>query len=116
MDQPLRITFHNLPASEAIEAEIRDQIARLERAYDRIVGARVVVDSPHRSGSRGKTYAVRVELKVPGPDIVVSREAEGELRFVLVDAFDAARRKLEELADRRRGDRGASRAQPEPGG
>lgn len=104
MQQPLQVTFHNLPHSDAIETDVRARIAKLEDLHDRVVSARVVVDSPHRGQTKGKTYAVRIELQVPGHEIVVSREPVGDLKLALNDAFDTARRRLKEHADKRRGD------------
>jgi ribosome-associated translation inhibitor RaiA len=102
MQQPLQVTFHNLPHSDALEADIRQRMDRLLEVYERAVGARVVVDSPHRAADRGKTYAVRIELALPGHEIVVEREPHGDVRRAVADAFDAARRQLVELAARRR--------------
>ena len=103
MQQALRVSFHNLPKSEALDAEIRERFARLEKLNGRIVRARVVVDSPHRGQGRGKTYAVRIEIGLPGEEIMVAREPVGELRLAVEEAFDALRRQMKEHAERRRG-------------
>jgi len=104
MQQPLQVTFHNLPHSDALEEDIRGRVAKLEALNGRLHGCRVVVDSPHRSQTKGKTYAVRIEMQVPGAEIVVSREPVGEWRLALNEAFDVARRRLREHAQRLRGD------------
>jgi ribosome-associated translation inhibitor RaiA len=102
MQQPLQLTFHNLPHSDAVEAEIRARMAKLAEVAGRLVQARVVVDSPHRGATKGITYAVRIELQLPGHEIVVGREPVGDLKEAIHDAFDTARRRLKEHADRRR--------------
>lgn len=103
MQQPLQVTFHNLPRSDALEEEIRARVAKLEQIHDRLHGCRVVVDSPHRTpNARGKTYAVRIEMQVPGGEIVVSREPVGDWRLALNEAFDVAKRRLREHAERQR--------------
>lgn len=103
MDKPLRITFDNLPHSDAIEANVRSRVARLDALCDRMTGARVVVGSPHRGQTKGKTYAVRIELALPGHDLVVSREPVGDLHEAMTGAFATARRRLRGFVERSRG-------------
>jgi ribosome-associated translation inhibitor RaiA len=105
MQHPLQVTFHNLPHSDALEADIRSRFAKLEQLYDRLIGGRVLVDSPHRTPvNTGKTYAVRIEMQVPGHELVVSREPVGDWRVALNEAFDTARRRLKAYAEKQRGD------------
>ena len=85
--------------------ERNQRMAReLEALSDRMIGCRVVIDSPHRNQEKGKTYAVKIEMQVPGPDIVVSREPVADWRLALNEAFDVARRRLKEHEARIRGD------------
>lgn len=104
MERPLQVTFHNLPHSDALEQDIRERVARLETLSERMIGCRVVVDSPHRHQEKGKTYAVKIEMEMPGPDIVVSREPVADWRLALNEAFDVAKRRLKEYEARIRGD------------
>jgi cold shock CspA family protein len=107
MRLPLQITFRNIPRSSAIELAVRERAERLDRFSDLIMGCRVVVESPHRQHRQGKLYHVRIELTVPGGDIVVSREpamhhAYEDVYVAIRDSFDAARRRLEDYARRHR--------------
>ena len=103
MQHPLQVTFHNLPHSDALEADVRSRFAKLEALHERLIGARVVIDSPHRTPvNTGKTYAVRIELQLPGHELVVSREPVGEFRIALNDAFATARRRLKEFLAKQR--------------
>ena len=77
MDTPLQISFHNLPHSQVIETAIREAAARLEASYERIVSCRVIVDQPHKHHKEGNPYQVRIDLKVPGAELVVKREPAG---------------------------------------
>ena len=109
MQQPLQIVWRDMQPSPALEADIRERVAKLEQFYDRIVGCRVVVEQRHRHRRHGNLYNVRVELAVPGPDIAVGREhrsdhAHEDVYVAARDAFRAARRGLEDLARRQRGD------------
>jgi ribosomal subunit interface protein len=109
MQLPLQITFRNMESSAAIEAKIRERVAELDRYYHRIMGCRVVVESPHRRHHQGKLFHVRVDLTVPGGELAVSREpaqhhAYEDVYVAIRDAFDAARRQLEDYARRHRGE------------
>ena len=43
METPLKITFHNVDQSDAVEALIRNEVDKLERFHPRITGCRVAV-------------------------------------------------------------------------
>ena len=106
MKVPLEITFRNVPRSQAVEERIRTKAAKLDRFYDRITGCRVVVEAPHNRHQKGNTYHVRIDLSVPGHEIVVNREPERnpdhqDLWVAIRDAFNAAQRQLQNYAGRR---------------
>ncbi len=102
------ITFRGFPHSDALEADIRQKLDKLDRFFEHIMSCRVVVELGHRH-HQGNLYHVRVLITVPGRELVVSRDpAEHQAHedaFVAVrDAFDAARRQLEDYARELRGD------------
>jgi ribosome-associated translation inhibitor RaiA len=93
--------------SAAIESLIRERSARLERFNDRIIHCHVVVGVPHRRSRKGNQYAVHLDITTPTGPVVISREprnegAHTELDVAVRDAFDAATRRLEDEARRRR--------------
>ena len=103
MQQPLRIAFYNLEPSLAAEEQIRERVAGLERFYDRITACSVVVELRHRHHRHGRLYHIRIELTVPGREIIVRREpsehqAHEDLSVAIHDAFAAARRQLQDYA------------------
>jgi ribosomal subunit interface protein len=104
MQVPLQITFHGLPHSDAIEARIREKAAKLEGFHGRITSCRVVVEERHRHSHQGKAFTVRVDLRVPGNDIVVDRSHHEDVYVALRDAFEAAARQLEDQVRVRRGE------------
>jgi ribosomal subunit interface protein len=104
MQVPLQISFHGLRRSDAVYATIRERAEKLERYYDRIMSCRVVVDLGARHKRQGRQFAVRIDLKVPGGEIAVTREHDEDLRIALRDAFDAVQRQLEDYARTQRGD------------
>jgi len=75
MEIPLQITFRNMPPSEAIENNIREKTAKLKSFDNRIISCRVVVEAPHRHRHKGKAYQVRIDLTVPGSELVINRAA-----------------------------------------
>lgn len=109
MQVPLQVSFTNMDASDAMRAHIEELAAKLDRFHDRIVGCRVTVRAPNRSATRGKLFQVRLDVTVPGREIVISREApqhqaNQDIYAAIRDAFDTAVRQLEDTARQRRGD------------
>jgi len=102
MPVPLQITARDVSLSEAAEVEIRAKAADLETYYDGITGCRVVVEGPGRH-HRTAPFTLRIDLRVPGAELVVDRQANPDLYVAIRDAFDAARRRLEDYARRQRG-------------
>lgn len=123
---PVQVTFRNMQPSEAVEAAIHTLVARLDTFYDGIMGCRVLVDIPHRHHVYGRRYHVRIDLTVPGEEIVVSHEptlhgaeqaieqpvetketelggADRDLYVALHEAFDEAGRQLQDWVRERRG-------------
>jgi cold shock CspA family protein len=124
---PAQITFRNMDHSDKVESLIREKIASLDKYYKHIMNCRVMVEVPHRHRVEAPNYHVRVDLTVPGGEIVVAREpslhsgvqdVEGEeacksmeveqshkhLEVAIKGAFDAARRKLQDFARSQRAD------------
>ncbi|HLK10644.1 MAG TPA: HPF/RaiA family ribosome-associated protein [Candidatus Binatia bacterium] len=109
MEVPLEVRFRNMAPSPALEAAIRERAQKLEEFCDRITGCRVVVEAPHRRHHQGNLYHLRIDLTVPGREIVVRRDppedrTHEDVYVVVRDAFDAVRRQLEDHVRRQRGD------------
>jgi ribosome-associated translation inhibitor RaiA len=123
----LQVTFRNMKSSPRVEEWIREEASKLETFYSQIMGCRVAVERPHRHHLRGSPYHVRIDLTLPGGEVVIKREASlgsgvrraGEkgiskqlevetphkrLRMAINDAFKAAARRLQDYARRQRGD------------
>jgi cold shock CspA family protein len=103
-----QVSFDDLPVDAAVRDAALDHIAQLERVSDRITGCHVVVAQPHRHHREGRLYSVRVDLVVPGGEIVVNRDhhldhAHEDVHVALRDSFLAARRRLEDHVRRMRG-------------
>jgi len=104
-----QITLRELDPSPAIGDHVRRRAEKLTTFDEAIVGCRVVVEAAHRHHHQGKRYHVRVDLTVPGGEIVVARDpAENiqheDVHACIEDAFDDVERRLEDWVRRRRGD------------
>ena len=100
---PVRVAIKDIPQSDAIEAKIREKAGKLGRYCDRLTSCDVTVDSPERRHHKGKLYNVHVRMHVPGEELVVSREPSEDPYVAIRDAFEAAKRQLDEYTARRRG-------------
>jgi ribosomal subunit interface protein len=108
MELPLQITFRNLDRSEAMEAKIRERAEQLDHYCAHIMRCRVTVEALHKHHHQGNHYHVRVDVTVPGQELVASREPDADGAYTdayvaIRDAFDAVRRQLEDYQRKRRG-------------
>lgn len=101
---PLQISFQGIARSNALYTAVQEKAEKLERFYDRIMSCRVVLAVDGRHRRRGRQYRVHIDLKVPGGEIAVTHEHHEDVQVALREAFDAARRRLEDYARGRRGD------------
>ena len=105
----MQITWRDVQQSDALEADIREKADKLDEFYDKIMSCRVTVERSHGRHKRGNLYRIRLDLKVPDKEIVVTRDpgehhAHEDMYVTIRDAFDAARRQLQDYARKRRGD------------
>ena len=109
MQIPLQITFREMDPSEAVDERVHEKAAWLEQFCDGITACHVVVEERHRHQHQGRLFHVRIDLTVPNKVLVVNREvhanqAHEDVYVAIRDAFDAARRQLEDYVRERRGD------------
>ena len=123
MPVPLRITLRQVRPTAFVRKDLKERVEALERFHPRLLGCRVLVEMPHRHRASGNRYHVRIELKLPGEVVIVTHEptvrgavppgarltkaAEADvvyryLHVAIHDAFEAARRRLRDLAQRQR--------------
>lgn len=104
----LDIDYGNIGATPALTDTIRKHAEKLPQFFDGITHCRVSIDAPHRHHQQGNAFRAHIRLIVPGTEIDVSREtatgAHEDANVVIRDAFDAARRQLQDYARRKRGD------------
>jgi hypothetical protein len=122
MPQPLQVTFRNMSSSEALSQAVRARAEWLEAFHPSLSGCRVALEFPHRHKKHGRPFNVHIRLSLPGEDVIVSHEAllhqaraavpnaatpvadHRDAISAINDAFDIARRRLEDSARTSRGD------------
>lgn len=104
MKLPFELVMRDIPHSDAIEAHIQKKAEKLDTFYDKIMRCRVVVEAPHRHQHQGKLFNVRIDVTVPGAELVVNRDKDEDVYVAIRDAFNAMGRKLEDFGRRQRGD------------
>jgi ribosomal subunit interface protein len=104
MKVPLNITVRGFERTDALEAAIRDHAAKLEQFHSNITSCRVTAEQISRHRHQGRQFTVRVDVRVPGREIVVSRDHDEDVYVALRDGFDSAKRQIEEVVRERRGD------------
>lgn len=107
MEIPLQITFRNMEPSDALEAAIRKKAEKLERFNGKLTSCRVILEADHSRHHKGNLYHVRVDMTVPGAELVAGRQpaqnhAYEDAYVAIRDAFAAARRQLEDKTRIRR--------------
>jgi ribosomal subunit interface protein len=103
----MEITWRALDPTAALETLVRQKAQALTRYCDHILACRVAIEAPHRRHRHGQRYRVRIELTVPGAEIVVGHPSEEngareDLRVAIRDAFRALRRRLQHHLTQRR--------------
>ena len=104
MQTPIQITFRDVPRSDELEAHIRQKAEKLEEFHSRIISCRVTVEELRKHHHQGRHFRVRIDLRVPGKEIVANHYHHEDVYVALRDAFDAVKRQLEEVAREMRGD------------
>lgn len=104
---PVQVSFRHLDASEAVENRIHGKAQKLANFYPSIQSCSVTVEQLHRHPHQGKQFHVRINVKLPGHELVANREPEEnpaytDVRVALRDAFLAMRKQLEALMQHQR--------------
>lgn len=117
-----QITFRNMQPMPKLEAAVLKEASRLERFFPRIVSCRVAIEGPRRE-EFGGLYRVRIDLGVPGEELLVDEtptlhgtlRARGAMRrtkedephreqrypeLAIREAFNEMRRRLQDYVGR----------------
>jgi hypothetical protein len=100
MSFPFELHTPESIARDAIEKVAREHAEKLERFHGRITRGRIVIET---DGAHPPVHEVKLELSIPGGEVVVKREGP-DAAHVVREAFAAARRRIQDRVRRRRGD------------
>ena len=103
----MTITFRGMESTAALTQYAEKRAAKLERFSDRLVSCRVTLESEGRHKSHGRTYRVRIDLTLPGAELVVGdhtrNDGAHQDAYSAIDiAFDEAGRMVRDFVGRRR--------------
>jgi len=107
---PLEISFRRVSKTQELEDLIREKVAKLEQICDYLNSCRIAIESPQQHQQAGNPFRIRIDMTVPPGHELVVKEESGQgnmhqhLPEVLRRTFDAARRQLQELVERQRGE------------
>src|SRR5258706_11272997 len=99
-----QITYRGMAHSPAMDSRIRELAAKLEDVYPRITRWHVVVDEIDRHKSKGNLFEVRIDVHVPGAEVVATQQAHQDAYVAIHEAFDAIARQLEATVRKQRGE------------
>jgi len=104
MQVPLQITIRDMRHSEALEAKIREKVSRLEEVHPRITRCRVTIEELHKHQVQGRHFQVKVDVRIPGREVVANLAHREDVYVALREAFDSIRRQLAETERLQRGE------------
>jgi ribosomal subunit interface protein len=109
MDIPVRVTFQDMHASDALRADIEARARRLHRFAGDILSCDVVVRACERSRRHGNRYNVHATVMLRDRTIGAGRTSAADSSHedpytAAADTFDALRRRVQDHVRRRRGD------------
>lgn len=100
------VASRDVPRTSEVDAAIDAGITALEATGERITSVRVMVELPHRRHRTGNAYHVRVDVRIPGIEVVVNRSPSTSgpetPEVAIADAFKTAKVRLLERTAKRR--------------
>jgi ribosomal subunit interface protein len=102
--QPVKIVIRDMASSPALEDHIRKKAEKLSQHYHHINSCQIVIDIPQKHKRQGKLFNVRIDLAVPGKELVVNKKVDEDVYIAIRDAFAAILRQLDSYARKRRGE------------
>ena len=106
MAPQVQITYRGTEPSEALNRLIHEEVEKLGKFFDGVVGCRVLIEHEHqRSGS---PFHVGITIAVPGTELAAGVPTGDELDAThkdpartIRDAFRRAKRRLHDYAERK---------------
>ena len=102
MNEP-QITYRGLDHSAVLDTRIAELCKKLEVSHHKITRCHVVIDELDRHKSQGNVFEVRIDVHVPGHEVVAHGQHEDAYAAVNV-AFEQMQRQLDETLRIQRGE------------
>lgn len=104
METLVKVTFHQIDHSNAVEMVIRKKAEQLKKVLPRLTSISVLLEPAFYRHRHGNQYKVKIQILVPGGEVVVDRAGKGDeshenIYAAIRDAFAAAKRRLEDYAN-----------------
>ena len=90
MHKSVEIVLRGIPRTGALERYIGEQARSLDRLCDRLLSCHVVAEALYRSRQHGAQFTVRLNITLPGTEVVVNSEHGEDVYIAMRDAFEAA--------------------------
>ncbi len=100
---PVQITIRDMQGSDALEEHIRSKAVKLKQFYNHIISCRIVVEFEQKHKHRGKLFNVRIDVMVPGKELVSTRKIDEDLYIAIREAMSAITRQLDNHSHKRHG-------------
>jgi len=107
MQVPLQIKFRHMEPSAAVEYRVRERCHKLQRFAEHVTCCRVTIDAPHKHQDKARLYRVSIDIILPdeetgAPSHTEQQHTHENVDVAIREAFDAARRQLEDYVRQRR--------------
>jgi ribosome-associated translation inhibitor RaiA len=93
MERALQFTSRDFQLTDAMRAAIEQHAAALEGYYRRLTGCHVVIEAPVHQHCRSGPFSVRLDLRTPRAELVITKQHADVPAIAIREAFDAARRR-----------------------
>lgn len=104
MKLPIEIVFRDLIPLPSLEGDIRRRAAKLDQFVPTLMSCHVVVEASANRHRNGHLYAVKIDVRVPGDELIAGEHHRSkDVEIAVRGAFDAMGRRLEDYARRKRG-------------
>lgn len=97
MKLPIQITFKNMRSSEALATHLHAKAAKLDHFHEHIISCRIVLEMTQKHQHQGKLFRARLDIKLPGHELVFNHHENEDIYVAIRDSFNAAARELKQL-------------------
>lgn len=103
MQNPIQITFRDIPHSLSVEAYIRDKIDKLEQFFNPIISCQITIEQSQKHNHQGKLYNIHIVVSVPDNVITTTLNQDENFYTAFQRAFDDCKKQLDEYTDKLKG-------------